>query len=382
MITKIRVTRKGSILIFALWALGLLAVLSLALGNPVRQKIRLLSRIEKRDVLFDFARSGARKAMAILQKDWDAHGRQLCAASKMVRHNNPAELAGLDLGEGESAVFFYQFSVGAVDPSPVPPAGPLGPEQGGRTEQSQGVDTKPSYGMMDEESKINLNKASLTVIRRLLEQVLGSSGQELDELAVSIVDWRKKGSSELAGFYSDEYYANLRDPYPVKDSDYEILEELQLVRGASPEIFSRLSPYVTVYGDGKVNVNTATPPVLLALGLDPSVVDMILKVRRGNDGMEATADDFIFCRTYDIVSDIKSQLKLKGKEAALLDQLEGQEFLGTESSFFFIQSEGRFKDATEVGRVHCIYDASSRRVVYWQEDLQSASEVNYGMLER
>ena len=60
------------------------------------------------------------------------------------------------------------------------------------------------------------------------------------------------------------------------------------------EIFDKVSMHLTVYGNGKVNLNTAGKYVLRALGMSDTLADKVIQFRRGNDSQEATADDNIF----------------------------------------------------------------------------------------
>ncbi len=336
---------SGVILIYALWILGLLAVFTLTLGKQIRQKIILVGRLEKREEARTLARAGVLKAIAVLNQDLESNGRDWTPATKQNRLNDPARWANVPLGDGSFSVS-YQFSDGAVD-------------------------SQKSYGMMDEEGRLNLNKADETFLRALLKEVLGGDPQEIDRLAVSIVDWRKKGSSELSGFYSDEYYANLRDPYPVKDSDYETLDELLLVRGMTPEIFAVLKNYVTFVGDGKINVNTASRPVLLALGLEAVLVDELISLRRGADGLEGTSDDFIFARAYDIAGDLVASGTVKPEEIGHLEELNARGILGTESAHYRIAAVASLVASTQKARVLCVYDALQKKIRYWKEELVS-----------
>ena len=55
------------------------------------------------------------------------------------------------------------------------------------------------------------------------------------------------------------------------------LDEILLVKGMNKEIYDKLINFVTIYGDGAVNINTASKEVLEALGLADSLVDKILR---------------------------------------------------------------------------------------------------------
>ncbi len=72
----------------------------------------------------------------------------------------------------------------------------------------------------------------------------------------------------------DSYYQMLDTPYERKNAAFDSLEEVHLVRGISDDFwatFMEPDPYkpesrvVTVWGQGKVNVNTANPQTVLSL---------------------------------------------------------------------------------------------------------------------
>ncbi|MDD2671994.1 MAG: type II secretion system protein GspK [Syntrophales bacterium] len=79
-----------------------------------------------------------------------------------------------------------------------------------------------------------------------------------------------------------------REPYPSKDGAVDSLEELLLVRGISPELFygkgkaPGLVDLLTIYGDGRININTAPLPVLKALapGITADLAEQMDKYRQ------------------------------------------------------------------------------------------------------
>ncbi|HJM82122.1 MAG TPA: type II secretion system minor pseudopilin GspK [Nitrospinota bacterium] len=131
-------------------------------------------------------------------------------------------------------------------------------------------DTYAFLTIQDESGKINLNKLTsdkgyrndkwVALFTRLLDQ-LG-----LDyTLAASIVDWSDKNSLISTGGAEDGYYLSLKNPYHSKNSRLDSLDELYLIKGITKEVMTKLRPHVTLWGDGPININTATPYALLAL---------------------------------------------------------------------------------------------------------------------
>jgi len=75
-----------------------------------------------------------------------------------------------------------------------------------------------------------------------------------------------------------------------KNAPFEILEELLLVKGMTREIFEKVKEDVTVFGEGKININTVGKRVLYGLGLEEDCAKKVLSYREGTDGEEGTED--------------------------------------------------------------------------------------------
>jgi len=108
-----------------------------------------------------------------------------------------------------------------------------------------------------------------------------------------------KGENEGA---ENDYYQDLMDPYPCKNAPFDILSELLLVKGMTREIFQGqagdrskdikptdgIHQFLTIYGDGKININEASPTVIQSLSdkvnfhLTQSIVEQRKFKRYGN----------------------------------------------------------------------------------------------------
>lgn len=159
--------------------------------------------------------------------------------------------------------------------------------------------------VVDEDSKINLNTAAradsfsqkrqaeqlLSMIagiqhNEFFEEAQDENGTRLDRVTVcsALVDWvdpdtDKSGCDPRAETATtaapeDSYYQLLDRPYRRKNAAFDSLEELHLVQGVTDDFYSRFlfpdpddekSRVVTVWGSGKVNVNSANARTLLAL---------------------------------------------------------------------------------------------------------------------
>jgi hypothetical protein len=89
-------------------------------------------------------------------------------------------------------------------------------------------DLRQAYGIVDEASKININTASQDMMMML--------PRLMSEDAAAIKDWRDSDENVTTGGAESEFYMTLANPYLCKNSLFETVEELLLVRGMLPEL--------------------------------------------------------------------------------------------------------------------------------------------------
>ncbi|HEY7140503.1 MAG TPA: hypothetical protein VIE44_10415 [Methylomirabilota bacterium] len=148
-----------------------------------------------------------------------------------------------------------------------------------------------SYRLTDESARLNLNRATRETLDRLLQE-LGVEKSERDGIVDSIQDWRDPNEAHRLNGAESDYYLGLPVPYRSKNADFDSVDELLQVRGVTQALlYGRpgtpgLAEYLTVFGTGAVNVNTASPVVLRALGFAPAEVDFILGRRPWLDALE------------------------------------------------------------------------------------------------
>ena len=339
---------RGAVLILVLWAVAFLTVLAVYLGVGVRQQLQFMARLEKRERLRLAAQSGVDKARAVVNCYFNEQNSFLSRKGKQALFHNPQLFQGIPLGRATVDVFY------------------LFDGNGGMVE---------NYGVMDEEGKLNVNTAETAELALLFQLVLGYSREAADDLARFVVDWRKPFSTQLEGFYSDQYYENLEFPYAPKRAAYERLDELKLVKGVTPEVYSKLKNFLTIYGSGQVNLNTASQPVLLALGMGANLSAKIIYARQGKDGVEGTADDFIFDPLTCNVAAFSSYIPLSAEEIPVLNTFFQSGKVGARSEYFRVNARARFaqdqaEKATlgEIKSIESVFQAKDGKIIYWQEE--------------
>lgn len=103
------------------------------------------------------------------------------------------------------------------------------------------------------------------------------SDDHAEALLDALMDWIDPDDDERPQGAEEGYYRALTPPYGSRNGPMLFLEELLLVKGMTPAILygdndhEGIADYITIAGDdGKINLNTAQLPVILALFPDIS----------------------------------------------------------------------------------------------------------------
>ena len=135
-----------------------------------------------------------------------------------------------------------------------------------------------------------VDQANLTYYKQLLDRL------KLDQtLAAALQDWLDRDIDvTFPGGVEDEDYLLANPPYRAANRRLADISELRLVQGYTPEVIDTLSMHVMAVPETtKINVNTATDQVLLALhpDLEDSAIEDII-AQRDKEAYE-TVDDFL-----------------------------------------------------------------------------------------
>jgi len=114
----------------------------------------------------------------------------------------------------------------------------------------------------DEQARININEASLPILEELL---IEAGIERTKERAAALAAWRGDQESEQVPEEAFDYY---RRGYECKRSPFESVYELELVKEFDTVPADRLETFkrlITVYGNGRININTVEADVLSVL---------------------------------------------------------------------------------------------------------------------
>lgn len=160
----------------------------------------------------------------------------------------------------------------------------------------------------DEKGKIPINKlvtggAVNANIKDMLLLLLKQPEFDLNErkaaeIVDAIIDWMDDNNEITGAGAESSYYASLAAPYAAKNAPLDCIEELLMIRGITYELFAGtrekpgLGQYVTIYGTGAININTAPKMVLRALTPDITVelADKMDEYRRSKSNNLSSVD--------------------------------------------------------------------------------------------
>jgi general secretion pathway protein K len=220
----------------------------------------------------------------------------------------------------------------------------------------------------DESGKIQINRlvtgaAFNEDIRGLMTRLLmlpefGLEERQVGEILEAVKDWIDKDDETTGtGGAESAYYRTLEQPYAVKNGPLDCIEELMMIKGVTKEMYygTRETPglgrLLTVYGDGRINVNTAPLPVLRALSKDMDIeaAESMDEYRREKDRDLA---DPAWYRTVPRMTNIQIDARL----------------ITTTSSVFRIISRGRLRGMSQTvnGVVVRGLDRRAAKILSWK----------------
>ncbi len=232
------------------------------------------------------------------------------------------------------------------------------------------------WRLVDESAKINVNQVSADILSRI-------EGLDSAEVA-SILDWIDEDNIPNPDGAEEEYYTNLSPGYSCRNGPLESVEELTLIKGITanlyfgagepetPEELGDLPPaqahatvhdddspglheLLTIYGDGRINLNTARRSTLEALPfLSDSATSEILSRQESATRKFATLEDIETTEVFDLTEKI-----VLGRVAKF------------SSNHFQLQIRGQFESAPSLLEYTALLERDEKgvRLINWQRKL-------------
>ncbi len=328
-------TNSGSVLVITIWIISALVVFVIGLFMIVSNRIISFKILRDSNRAYLAALGVANKEIAEIHKE--AGVSQFDCLNERWS-NCPEEFNNITIGGGIAEVS-YEYA-------------------------SSDEGTTTLYGCADEERFININKAGPTALQTLFKEIAGLEQFQATSLADCIIDWRDEDTTARPHGAEAKEYESISATYTSKNVPFDVPEELMLVKGMTAEIYRKIKDTITVYGSGRININTATKPSLIALGLPASLIRKIFRFREGKDNIIGTEDDAIVTKTEGIVALLGMVEPLSGEEAVKLNDLVVQDLITVESRYFRIKAKGTVNGKTR--QITCVVRRGGA-IVFWQE---------------
>lgn len=218
--------------------------------------------------------------------------------------------------------------------------------------------------IVDENGKFNLN-GLLNEAGKIdekqqarLERLFSLLGLESNRVA-PVLDWLDADDEKRLEGAETYYYQGLEHPYACGNAPFLTLGQIFLVKGMTPELASpvgseegegrRLLDYLTIYGDGKINVNTAPRLVLQSLdeAIDSALADAVIAYR--------TREDFKRPDDLKKVSGISDEIFNRIRDA-----------ITVKSSCFSLEMAGSCQEAKTAIEAVLLMEEGKGKLVYWR----------------
>ncbi len=315
---------KASVLAIILWILVILAMLAVSIGHRVSMALRISAYHKDRLKAYYLAKAGLNLAITEIINDKTAGYDSLVDSwannedvfKKIIFNNNPDEF---------STVSYDTFD--------------------------SNNELRINYGAIDEERKVNINTASKELLIVLLEK---SGVDAAEEIADNILIWR--------GDIADDNKIYESSSYTAKAGKFSNIEELNLVKGMTGKDYQILKGLVTAYGDGFININTASFEVLTIFARG-----IAKELGLGQDFADTIAGKINALR------DSSGQFKTKGEinipvtgdeETAVFNKL--MDNIVIHSDNFLIESVGNVRKIKS--KIIIIYSRKGNKNLYWHEN--------------
>ena len=245
---------KGFVIVVVLCMVILLSVLLLGFNHKSRANLRTADDLRKSHQALNCAKAGLNIAIAALAGDEDIY-------ENKALHNMLSGKSTLTVAGGDCSITLTEES-GKLNVNYLA-------NRTGRLDRTRAEQVLRLIDLLNR-NRIDQPHIGYGLVPAIIDWI------DADDLVTSL-NFIKR---ESLGAESD-YYSELKSPYNCKDAPLDSPEELLLIKGVTPQTFNRMRDYLTVYGDGDVNINSAPKLVIetLTQEMDSALAQMIVARR-------------------------------------------------------------------------------------------------------
>ncbi len=306
-----RYTDRGSVLVFTLWLLVCISLIALGFGRRARLEVRAAAYEMDKLTARYLAHSAAELGVAMLRK------RILGAQQYDSMKDDWAKEQEVDISK----------LLGQDD-----------------ARLSEGCTV--SYIAVDEDRKVNINKADGAFLQRLRVIPRGLAGA---------VEVRRSGNDSIWGSGDDMPFTAPEEVLALQDVTEKDWFGDPNKKGLS------LRDVITTYGSKFININTAPLEVVEAIpGLRKQLAKAIVSFRQGADGEDGTADD----KPFESMEDLLSVPRMTSGDITNL-----QQYCRTHSSAFTVTGKASLHDGrvTATAEIVVIQWPTGMATAAWRE---------------
>lgn len=264
--------KRGSALVVVLWILLIVALIVSSFAFEMQLESRMITVQRKRFKADQLALAGVELAKAMLAYKEENPTRD--STGQRIPNEDPWVNEALKITDAIPVRFSEKFGDGTVK-------------------------LQIDY----EEGRRNISKMTRDDWRLMFDQA-GIPNTRWDAMLDCLDDWQDENDLHmLNGAESDDPFYKDRG-YPCKNAPVDTVDELLLIKNWGEEVLYGTPPdedsdnpitgiadQLTIWGNGLVNPNSATPKVLNTLPISEGSVEYIPEQRLGPDGEPGTADD-------------------------------------------------------------------------------------------
>ncbi|MDK2957095.1 MAG: hypothetical protein PWQ57_2591 [Desulfovibrionales bacterium] len=253
----------GFALIITLWVMGILGVMASTFAFQTECETKVEHWSAQSRQAYNLARAGVHRTAGLIRE----HARDQYHSITAGWFSGAEEFHDVSFGPGYYSIVRQDFvpkGAGAVTEA----LSPLEKDEGGK------------YGLVDEESLLNINAASMSQLQGFpdVSNVLAAN-------IILFITKKKEALKKEKNQQKQQDEGDVQEKGLV-DGPIRKVEELLQVKGMTKEIFygspgeqDGLADCLTCFSSGKVNINTAKPAVLHAIGFTKQQVQALMDFR-------------------------------------------------------------------------------------------------------
>jgi len=328
---------KGVVLLFTLVMVGVLTVLTLGFARQMNQEISFVQNSVDSVKAYALAQGGINYATVLLKEDEEAKYDWL--------GESWAEEKELQLEEGVLRISIVDEERKINLNCLVPP-----PEEGKKKKKKE-KEEEGNHLRIDQMFELCEN---LRLDHSLIPCIIDWIDKDTEVTVLEFVEKENEGAEE-------EYYQELDFSYPCADTLFLVKREVLMVKGMDKEVFygrkeeKGLGEFITIYGGGEVNVNTASEEVLASTfqtfipeALDDWTLQEIIEYRK--------------VEPFGTLSELKDFLSSKA-----VDNMVKSKFIALKSNIFTITSWARVGEVER--KIIAVVEREGSKLIvrYWEE---------------